>query len=165
MGYSEDEVKKLEKANEEASAKDQAVEEVKKEEKPCELWVANIIDDDLKASGLEENSIIKAINDTSLIGMIYSEQIELLKTTPKPYVLTFWKKKDAPNAYVSILKELVADGQSAVKTAFHELVKGTPFEDELKCSKDHAATITALLSNQRRLMALLQNVTVQEMDL
>jgi len=166
----EKEVKALEKANVEALSKDDKEEE-KEDEKPCELLVTNISDEDLFAAGLVINCIVRAINDTALVGMVYSEQVELLMNTPKPFVLTFTgknflKKKPVPkHGYNSILRELVADGENAVKKAFNELVKGTPFERELSSSNDQIAAITSLLSNQRRLMALLQNFTVQEMEL
>jgi len=169
--YPEEVVKELEQANVEAIAKDEQEEEQKKQEKPCELMVTKILDVDLIKAGLFENCVMRKINDTALIGMVYSDQIELLRCTPKPFTITFTgknfvKKKGAPtHAYFSILKELVADGENSVKKAFHELVKGTPFETELQSSINQAATIEALLSDQRRLMALLQNLPVQEMEL
>jgi len=145
--------------------------EEKKLEKPCELMVQKILNEDLVKEGLFEDCIVRKINDTALVGMVWSDQIELLKCTPKPFIITFTgknfiKKKCAPtHSYFSILKELVADGENKVKKAFHDLVKGTPFENELQCSINQAATIEALLSDQRRLMILLQNLHVQEMEL
>jgi len=167
----ESEIKELEEANAKAIERDEQEEEQKKKEKPCELRVMKISDEDLIKNGLFENCVMRAINDTALVGMCYSDQIELLQNTPKPFTITFTgknfvKKKAAPShAYFSILKELVDDGENAVKKAFHELVKGTPFEDELKSTSNQAATIEALLADQRRLMALLQNLPVQEMEL
>jgi hypothetical protein len=171
LGFSEKVVKELEQANVKAVEKDEQMEEQKKQEKPCELVVAKIYDEDHIKGGLHVNCVMRAINDIPLVGMVYSEQIELLKNTPKPYIITFTgknllKKKSIPtHAYFSIFKELVADGENPVKTAFNELVKGSQFEKELKSSDDQVATITALLSDQRRLMALLQNLPVQEMEL
>jgi len=167
----EEEIKELEQANLEAIAKDEQEEEQKKLEKPCELMVTKILDEDLIKAGLFENCVMRKINDTALVGMVYSDQIELLTCTPKPFTITFtgknfMKKKGAPShAYFSILKELVAPGENGVKKAFQELVKGTPFETELQSSINQTATIEALLSDQRRLMALLQNLPVQEMEL
>jgi len=163
----EDVVKKLKQADMKAIAKDEQEEP----QKPCMLTVRNILDEDLIKAGLFENCIFSKINDIALVGKVYSEQTDLLKSTPKPYTITFtgknfMKKKGAPqHAYFSILKELVADGENAVKKAFHELVKGSPFETELQSSNNQAATIEALLSDQRRLMALLRNMSVQEMEL
>jgi len=152
-------------------AKDAQVEEQIKLVKPCALMVQKILDEDLVKEGLFENCIVSKINDTDLVGMVWSDQIDLLKSTPKPFTITFTgknfvKKKGAPtHVYFSILKELVADGANEVKKAFHDLVKGTSFETELQCSINQGATIEALLSDQRRLMALLQNLPVQEMEL
>jgi len=141
-------------------------------ELPCELFVTNIIDEELKAKGLQENFILRSINDIRLIGMTYTEQITLMKTTKKPYTITFIgrnfqkKKSVQKNGYVSILNELVADGDNAAKKAFQELIKGTKFESELNQSDSRADAITALLGNQRRLMALLQNLpSAQEEEL
>jgi len=169
--------KDLEKATEEykdkdkPKAKDDQKEEVKKQEEPCELVVTNITDEDLVAAGLQVNCIVREINGRQLTGMTYSEQLGLLMTTQKPYILTFTgqnflqHKAEPKYGYISIMKELVADGDNAVKSAFTDLVGETPFEKELEASNDKKATIQKLLSNQRRLMALLQNFTVQEMDL
>jgi len=141
-------------------------------ELPCELFVTNIIDEELKAKGLQENFVLRSINDIRLIGMTYTEQITLMKTTKKPYTITFIgrnfqkKKSVQKNGYVSILNELVADGDNAAKKAFQELIKGTKFESELNQSDSRADAITALLGNQRRLMALLQNLpSAQEEEL
>jgi len=142
------------------------------EEGPCALFVTNILDEDLRAKGLQKNFVLRSINDIRLIGKTYTEQITLLMETKKPYKITFigrkFQKKKAvqENAYVSILKELVGDEDNAVKRAFEELIKGTKFEIELNESDNRADTITALLGNQRRLMALLQNLpSAQEMEL
>jgi len=154
-----------------AKANDDQKEELKREEKPCELLVTSISDDDLTAAGLQVNCIIREINSKKLTGMVCSEQLRLLMTTPKPYILTFTgqnflkHKAEAKHGYFSIMKELVADGDNAVKKAFNDLIRGTPFEKELEASNDKKATIQKLLSNQRRLIALLQNFKVQEMDL
>merc|ERR1719285_1290579 len=153
------------------SSDNQEREEQNSKELPCQLVVNNVKDKDLAAAGLVENCLVIAINDTKLVGMLYSEQLKLLTTTPKPFVLTFTGKNflrqqsSQKYGYTSILKELVADGENSVKNAFYELVKGTPFEQELQSSDDQVTTITDLLGNQRRLMALLQNVQVQEVEL
>jgi len=171
MQYPDKVVKELEKADAEIVAKEDAEDEKKQAEGPCQLIVTKIDDKDLIAAGLEVKYKVKAINDIVLIGMVYSDQVELLQTTPKPYTLTFTgknflKQKAVPtHAYYSILKELVAEEANSVKKAFKQLVKGTPFEGELENSDDETATITALLSNHRRLMALLQNFTIQETEL
>jgi len=167
----QEEIKKLEEQNRKEKAKEAQLEEQKKDEKPCELIVTSITDNDLTKGGLLPNCVLRAINDTALVGMVYSDQIELLTVTPKPYTITFTgknllKKKGAPtHAYVSILKELVADGENAVKTAFNELVKGTPFESDLKSSNNQHATITELLADQRKLLSLLQNLPAQTSEL
>jgi len=147
---------------------------VEEEERPCELLVIEIVDKDLSDSGLQLDSIVKAINDTVLVGKVCSEQLRLLSETPKPFVLTFtgrnFKKTTAPlkscpkHGYFSILKELVAFGDNEVKEAFHNMVKGTLFEKELKSSEDVNKTISALLCNQRRLIDLLQNFAGKELD-
>jgi len=166
-GCPEKVVKELEQANIKALEKD----EQKKQEKPCELIVAKIYDEDHIKGGLHVNCVMRAINDIKLVGMLYPDQIALLRDTPKPYTITFTgknllKKKAVPtHTYFSIFKELVADGENPVKKSFHELVKGTQFEKELKSSNNQVATIKALLSDQRRLMALLQNLPVQRMEL
>jgi len=167
----QEEIKELEEQNRKAKAKEEQLDEQKRLEKPCELIVTSITDNDHIKAGLLPNCVLRAINDTALVGMVYSDQIELLKNTPKPFTITFTgknllKKKGAPShAYVSILKELVADGENAVKTAFHDLVKGTPFERDLKSSNDQHRTITELLADQRKLLALLQNLPVQTSEL
>jgi len=166
-----EEIKELEEENRKEIAKEEQLEEQKKDEKPCFLSVTSISDEDLIKAGLLPKCVLRAINDTALVGLVYSDQLELLKNTPKPYTITFTgknflKKKGAPTlAYVSILKEIVADGDNAVKTAFYELVKGTPFESDLNSSNDQVATITELLSDQRKLLALLQNLPVQTSEL
>jgi len=163
----EQEKKDVEKAN---ASENQAVEH-KNEELPCQLIVNNIKDQDLVAGGLVLNCAVKAINDIPLVGMVYSDQLKLLTTTPKPFTLTFTGKNflrdqaKQKHGYNSILKELVADGENSVKNAFYELVKGTPFERELQSSEDQVTTIRDLLTNQRRLMALLHNLQVQEVEL
>lgn len=51
--------------------------------------MVSIGDEELKDAGLVENCIVGEINDTNLVGMAYSDQIGLLKNTPKPFFLTF----------------------------------------------------------------------------
>jgi len=156
---------------EEATGIDNQDEEQESKELPCQLIVNKIKDQDLVTGGLVVNCVVKAINDKPLVGMVYSDQLNLLMTTPKPFFLTFTGKfymrnqVDQKHGYSSILKELVADGENSVKSAFYELVKGTPFEKELQTSDDQVTTITELLGNQRRLMALLQRLEVQEVEL
>jgi len=140
---------------------------VDEEERPCELMVIDIVDKDLTDSGLQLDSIVKAINDTEMVGKLCTEQLDLLQDTPKPFVLTFtgrnFKKGTAPlkscpkHGHFSILKELVAFGDNEAKEAFKAMIKGTLFEQELNSSKDVNKSISALLGNQRRLIDLLQN--------
>jgi len=141
------------------------------EERPCQLVVIDIVDKDLSNSGIKVDSVLKAINDTVLIGKPCSEQIRLLSETPKPFTLTFigkkFKKTAAPlnscpdHGHDSILNELTAFGDNEVKKYFNQIVKGTLLEQELKSSKDKNKTILELLGNQRRLLDLLQNYTVK----
>jgi len=154
-----------------AATGDSNSEEELIDEEPCQLIVTKITDEDLSAGGLKLDCAVIAINDTSLIGKGYSEQLELLRTTPKPFTLSFRGKKirreqtKEKTGYSSILKELVADDENSVKRAFYDLVKGTPFERELQSSDDKVATITNLLGNQRRLMALIHNFQGNQDDL
>merc|ERR1719204_898105 len=163
--------KVTEKGDSDEEARSDKEEEQKTKELPCQLIVNNVKDKDLAAAGLMENCHVIAINNKKLVGMVYSEQLKLLTTTPKPFMLTFTGKNylrqqvNQKYGYTSILKELVADGENRVKNAFYDLVKGTPFEQELQTSDDQVTTITDLLGNQRRLMALLQLLQVQEVEL
>jgi len=165
-----------EKAEQKAILKENGLEVIeqkdeKNDEAPCELVVTNISDKELNASGLKVNCVVTAINNKSLAGMRYTQQLDLLIKTAKPYTLTFTgenylrHKPEPKHSYDSILKELTADGDNSVKRAFHELVEGTPFEEELKDSTDKSGTIEKLLSNQRRLMALLQKADIQDIEL
>jgi len=144
--------------------------EEKSDEPPCELLVTNIFDEDLIAAGLKVNCVVVALNDKPLAGT-YTDQLDLLLQTPKPYILTFKgenylkHKPQAKHGYHSILKEITADVDNSVKRAFHELVEGTHFERELKTSSDQKETIEKLLSNQRRLMALLRKSDIQDVEL
>merc|ERR1719419_1989079 len=146
-------------------------EDEKNEEDPCELLVTYISDEYLIAAGLKNNCVIVAINDKSFDGMGYSAQLDLITKTPKPYTLTFQgenylKYKPQPkHGYHSILKEITANEDNSVKRAFHDLIEGTQFEKELKTSADKEGTIEKLLSNQRKLMALLQKVNIQDIEL
>jgi len=163
-----DDSKTEEVQNTNATTKDSSSEE---EERPCQLIVTKITDQDLIDGGLMINCAVTAINDTSLNGMGYSQQLELLKTTPKPFMLSFTGEKirreqtNENTGYSSILKELVADDENSVKSAFYELVKGTPFERELQSSDDKVTTIKNLLGNQRRLKALIHNFQGNQDDL
>lgn len=141
-----------------------AVEEV--EDRPCDLIVKAITDNDLHATGLTVGFIVSAINRKSLRGMKYSQQVKQICSTKKPFSLTFIKKdSENPAAYPRILEQLLADGDNAVKSAFYELVEGTTFGKELEDSEDKAATIGELMANHRRLAALLQNTRIQEAEL
>jgi len=135
-------------------------------EKPCELVVKHIHDDDLHSTGLTIDCIVSAINGTSLRGLSYNKQLDYLSSTKKPYTLTFLKEKaDVQAGFPRILEELVAIGDNTVKSAFYDLVKGSEFGRELEESVDKTATIAELLSNQQRLTALLYNNRIQESDL
>jgi len=146
-------------------------DEGESKEEPCELLVNMITDDALIAAGLQVNCVLREINGTVLSGMVYSKQLSLLRSTPKPYVLTFTgnkylkRKPEAKCGYFSIFKELVTDGDNSVKSAFNDLIAGTQFQKELDSSTDKKATIQELLSNQGRLIALLRDFTVHEMAL
>lgn len=144
---------------------------VENDDRPCELLVKKIIDKNLAASGLREDCILTAIDETVLVGKICSEQLKLLSETPKPFVLTFrgqnFKKTDAmgksfqKESYFTILKDLVAFQDNDIKSTFNFMVKGTLFEKELKSSTDKSATILALLDNQRMLIDFLQIIATQ----
>lgn len=155
----------------EESQEEEEEEDSKFEEDPCELLVTNITDEDLTAAGLRVNCIVRAINNKSLAGLGYSEQLDLLMKTPKPYTLTFTGKNflkhepEREHGYHSILKELTADEENSVKRAFNELVVGTSFGKELEASTNKGETIHKLLSNQRRLMALLKKINIQDIEL
>jgi len=154
------------KVEEKGNDKDNGLKTVEQEEKPCELIVRMINDDSLRADGLTVDCVVSAINGMNMRGLTYTKQVGLFADTPKPFIITFLKKKSPDRtAFPGILNELVADGDNAVKTAFYELVKGTPFGLELDKSDNKAAAIAELLSNQRRLTAVLQNTIVQEAEL
>jgi len=137
-----------------------------KEGQPCELVVKVISDESVLDTGLTVGCVVSAINGINLKGLTYDEQVGMFKSTQKPYTITFLKRKSTKRtAFPGILKELVADGDNVVKTAFYDLVKGTPFGIELVKSENKTATITELLSNQRRLLAVLQNTIIPEMEL
>merc|ERR1719320_768150 len=138
-------------------------------ERPCELVVEEIHDKNLVFHGLVENAIVFKMNDTTLKGMSYLKQLDILRTSKRPLTLTFigknYLKSSSINttAYSSILKELVADEENDVQSVFNELVNGTCFGKELESSgEDNTATIKALLSNRGRLITLLQNFRAYE---
>jgi len=146
------------------------MEYTKEQEKPCQLVVTSIMDHDLVSAGLLLNCTITAINDIEFVGMGFSEQLNLLMATPKPFTLTFmgYKIREDGNRkqnHSSILKQLVADEENSVKNAFYELVRGTPFEVKLGSSHDKVATITNLLGDQRKLLSLLHNLQIQDVEL
>jgi len=157
------------KSTEEAKSGDYKGAEVaaaEDEDKPCELTVTHISDEDLHVTGLTVDFTVSAINGISLRGKTYQEQVDHLSKTKKPFTLTFLKKKNVKQAaYPRILEQLVADDENAVKSAFFELVQGTAFGKELDESENKTATIAELLANQRRLNALLQNTRIQEAEL
>jgi len=141
-------------------------EEKGKDGKPCELVVKLISDASVRATGLSEGCVVSSINGMNLRGLTYEQQVGMFESTQKPYTITFLKRKTATRtAFPGILKELVADGDNVVKSAFYDLVKGTPFGNELDKSENQIATITELLSNQRRLMAVLQNTIIPATEL
>lgn len=136
---------------------------------PCELYVKRITDSDLYATGLVEKCIVVAINGIQIRGMPYDKQVGYINTTKKPYTLTFrgpkYLKKKAVAPCTGILKELVTDGDNAVKSAFDDLLKGTAFRKELEECDDKVTMIGDLLSNHRKLSAVLQKVGMQEIQL
>merc|ERR1719189_149554 len=134
-------------------------------QRPCELLITEISDEELRSKGLIEQLTVRKINNLTLEGKSFVEQVKILKTTKKPFTLTFTgpnylKKQQVPNtAYASILKDLVAEGDNDVKSTFYDMVKGSAVEEELKAGeKVGAAPIKALISNRGRLIALLQNL-------
>jgi len=161
-------------SSQEPSAENDKIEDLetvgdKKYERPCELVVTEIHDRNLLFHGLVENAKVIKINDITLQGLSYSEQVNILLTTERPVKLTFtgenYLKSSSVNttAYCSILKELVANEKNDVQSVFNELVKGTAFAKELESSGDDCTTtIKALLSNRARLITLLQNFRVHE---
>jgi len=150
----------------EAANSDGVATEADEKEQPCELVVKVITEESLIASGLTAECVVTAINGENIRGMAYSKQIGLFESTKKPYKITFLRRKAAQRtAFPGILKELVSEGENEVKSTFYALVKGTQFGIELDKSEDKTATITELLSNQRRLTALLQNTKIQEAEL
>jgi len=160
-----------ENEDEQVKVKNKASSPATTGEKPCLLLVCDVLDENLITAGLKENCVVRAVNDTTIIGRTFSQQLELLTTMQRPIKITFtgpnYLKQQSvqKQGYSSILNELVTDGKNAVKKAFDELVRGTLFEKELQESNDQTATISALLANQRRLLAVLQNVNVLEMEL
>merc|ERR1712060_175542 len=133
---------------------------------PCELIVRQIVDKDLYGSGIQQNSVVSAINDTPLIGKTRSEQFLLLSETPKPFTLTFTGQKDGKSSfrkdgYFSILKLLVEFEDDEIKSSFRDMVKGTLIEKELNSSSDKSATISSLLNNQLRLVDLLLGMNIK----
>jgi len=143
--------------------------EDKKCDRPCELVVTEIYDKDLLFHGLVQCAKVNKINDITLKGLSYSEQLNILMTSKRPLTLTFignnyLKSRFAhTSAYCSILKELVAQEKNDVQSVFYELMKGTAVGKELESpERDHSTTIRELLSNRERLITLLQNVQLNE---
>jgi len=141
-------------------------EVVYKEGRPCELLLRSISDESLLATGLTVGCVISTINGINLRGLPYDYQLGILLSTKKPYTLTFLNRKsDWRTAFPGILKELVVDGDNLVKFAFYELVKGTPFGIELAKSEKKTEKIRELLSNHRKLKAVLQKTTILQTEL
>jgi len=136
-------------------------EDENKEGKPCELVVKVISDESLITTGLKKDCVVSAINGINLRGLTYNEQIDMFSSVQKPYTVTFIKRR--ATTLSGILKELVVDGDNAVKSVFYELIKGTPFGIKLDKSENKTATIAELLSNQRKLIAVLTNTIMQKM--
>merc|ERR1719245_1977553 len=141
----------------------------KTEQRACDLLIIAISDEELRSQGLIEYLTLRKINKLALEGKGFAEQVEILKTTKKPFTLTFTgpnylKKPRVPNtAYASILKDLVAEGDNDVKSTFYDMVKGSAVEEELKAGeKAGAQPIKALISNRGRLISLLQNIKEYE---
>jgi len=131
-------------------------------DKPCELVVTHIYDDDLHAKDVTVDCIVSAINGTNLRGLTYKKQLDFLSGTKKPFTLTFIKENpDGHAAYPRILEELVANDDNAVKSVFYDLVKGSPFGKELDESANKTTTIAELLSNQQRLATLLYSTGIK----
>jgi len=141
----------------------------KTEGKPCELLVTSISDPELLSKGLILYSTVRKINEVALEGMSFAEQVNILTTTDKPFVLTFTGPvylKKSTSGYSSILKDLVAEGENTIKSLFYTMVQGTVIEEELKAyGKDCATPIKELLSNRGRLVTLLQNLKDCEEEL
>jgi len=132
---------------------------------PCELIVRQIVDKDLYGSGIQQNAVVSAINDTLLIGKTRSEQLLLLSETPKPFTLTFKGQRDGKRSirrdgYFSILKMLVQFEDDDIKSSFKDMVKGTLIEQELDSSNNKSVTISSLLDNQLRLVDLLLHMNI-----
>jgi len=130
--------------------------------KPCELLVTAISDRELLSKGLILYSTVRKVNEVALEGKSFAEQVDILTTTDRPFVLTFTGPvylQKFTTAYSSILKDLVAEEENTIKSIFYTMVKGTVIEEELKAHGKHCTTpIKALLSNRGRLVTLLQNL-------
>jgi len=150
-----------------------AAEEPKEEQKEpsCTLVVTAITDEDLKKKGLVEQMSLVSLNDKELVGLPYSQQLQLLTKTEKPFKITFTGAKYlqmstvGATAYPEILKQLLADEANDSKKAFYTIIKDTTFEKELNASDNKAAMIEELMNNQRKLNNLLQSVTINTADL
>lgn len=154
-----------------AAAQEAQDDDAKEPEHPCVLVVTAISDETIKKKGLCEQMQLVAINDKTFNGLVYTEQLKILQSTPKPYILSFTgpnylKVKASTNTYPEILKQLTTeDDENPAKTAFHNIIKGTTFEKELTASEDKRATIRALLMDQQKLTSLLQSVEIKSYDL
>jgi len=155
--------------HEELTQSQTSLNEDKKRERPCELIVTEILDEDLFSNGLVEHMKVWKINDITLSGMSYSKQLPILNSTRRPCTITFtgenYLKRGSVfrDEYSSILKELGADEVNNVQSVFYELVKGSAVGKELEsCGEDRSAAIKALLCNRGKLIILLQNIKAHE---
>jgi len=113
------------KQNAEKKVKEAETHTTEDKGKPCELCVRKITNSDLFEKGLLENCVIAAINGIHIRGMTYEKQVGYLSNTKKPFKLTFtgpkYLKIKALQTiqYPGILRELTANGDNAVKSAFN----------------------------------------------
>lgn len=146
-------------------------EEEQKKDPPCTLIVTAISDDDIRKQGLAEQMSLVALNDKKLDGLGYHAQLDLVRDTPKPFILTFsgpkylQKAAVTTNAYPEILKQLLSDKSNPTQKAFSSIITGSTFQKDLQASEDPKQLIRDLLNNQRQLSALLQNLQVNTADL
>jgi len=133
---------------------------------PCDLEVTAVNDESLFESGLTRNYIVSAINGQNMRGVNYFKQVEHLHNTKRPFTLTFLRNTEVNQiAHSGILEKLLAEGDNAVKAAFYDLVEGHEFAKELDESHDKATTIADLLADQSRLIALLQNTSIDPVEI
>lgn len=160
---------KVNKNDEETKVADLDVEsktQVVRRGNQCDLEVTAVNDESLFESGLTRNYIVSAINGQNMRGVNYFKQVEHLHNTKRPFTLTFLRKTEVNQiAHSGILGKLLAEGDNAVKAAFYDLVEGHEFAKELDESQDKAATIAELLADQSRLIAVLQNSSIDPVEI